>query len=106
MSIYAPQNPVARARRARTGRTLALVLAVLAAAVAGPQAFASDAGSVSPVVADTYTVGSGETLWGIAAGLTPAGGDVRDTVAEIQLLNAMVGGDLRAGEQLYVPVVG
>lgn len=106
MSIYAPQNPVARARRARTGRILALVLAVLAAAVVGPQAFASDAGSAAPVIADTYTVAAGESLWAIASGLTPAGGDVRDTVAEIQQLNAMVGGDLRAGEQIYVPVVG
>ncbi len=106
MSIYAPQNPVARARRARTGRVLALVLALLGAAVIGPQAFATDGGSVEPVAADTYTVGSGETLWGIAVSLTEPGADVRDTVVEIQQLNAMSGGDLRAGEQIYVPVVG
>ncbi|MDN4483983.1 LysM peptidoglycan-binding domain-containing protein [Demequina lignilytica] len=106
MSIYAPQNPVARARRARTGRVLALVLAVLGAAVVGPQAFATEAGDVAPVVADTYTVGSGETLWGIAVSRTEPGEDVRDTVVEIQQLNAMSGGDLRAGDQIYVPVAG
>lgn len=106
MSIYAPQNPVARARRARTGRVLALVIAVLTAAVMGPQAFASEPGAATPVVADTYTVGSGETLWGIATHLTEPGEDVRDTLAEIQRLNAMTGGDLRAGDQIYVPVIG
>ncbi len=105
MSIYAPQNPVAQARRARTGRVIALVLAVMIAAIIGPQAFAAGTGPVEPVVADSYTVGSGETLWGIASALTAPGQDVRDTVAEIQRLNAMSGGDLLAGEQIYVPVV-
>ncbi len=105
MSIYAPQTQVAKARRARTGRVVALAIALVVAAIVGPQAFASSgAGEAAPV--DTYTVASGETLWAIAAGLTAEGGDVRDTVAAIQQLNAMSGSSLQAGEQIFVPLEG
>ncbi len=104
MRIYAPQNPIARARRARTGRVVAVATLLIGAAVFGPQAIASqDAGA--GVAVDTYTVASGETLWGIAAGLTPVGADVRDTLAQIQQLNEREHADLAAGEQIVVPVV-
>ncbi|BDZ61378.1 hypothetical protein Lsed01_01193 [Demequina sediminis] len=113
MSIYAPQNPVAKARRARTGRFLAVVSLLIGAAVIGPQAFASDgtgghgggAGG-SEAAVDSYTVGSGETLWSIAAARTPAGHDVRDTLTEIQHLNAMSSTAVDAGEQIFLPVAG
>ncbi|WP_296664488.1 LysM peptidoglycan-binding domain-containing protein [Demequina sp.] len=104
MSIYAPQTKVARNRRARTGRILGVLLLLGGAAVVGPQAFASD-GPVDPVEIDSYTVASGETLWSIAAALTPAGRDVRDTIGEIQHLNSMSGSGLVAGQQIYLPVV-
>jgi len=103
MSIYAPQNPVAQARRTRAGRVLAVIALLVGAAVLGPQAFASDGGG-EPVPVDTYTVASGETLWEIASGLTPAGHDVRDTMREIQHLNSMPGTALDAGQQIYVPI--
>ncbi len=103
MSIYAPQTAEARARRSRTGRILAVTALLVGAAVVGPQAFASD-GPVEPVAVDVYTVGTGETLWDIAASLTPAGDDVRDTMLDIQHLNAMADTALMAGEQLYLPV--
>ena len=103
MSIYAPQTPQAQARRARARRMLAVVALLVGAAIVGPQAFASD-GPSEPVAVDTYTVGTGETLWDIAAGLTPAGHDVRDTIIDIQHLNAMSGTSLEAGQQLFVPV--
>ncbi len=102
MSIYAPQNPTARARRARAGRILAVAMLLVGAAVVGPQAFASD-GPAEPVRLDTYTVSSGETMWAIASALTPAGGDVRDTIGDIQHLNAMTGTDLVAGQQIFLP---
>ncbi|WP_062465054.1 LysM peptidoglycan-binding domain-containing protein [Demequina soli] len=103
MSIYAPQTGEARARRARAGRFLAVAMLLVAAAVIGPQAFAAD-GPAQPAAVDAYTVGAGETLWDIAAALTPAGDDVRDTVAQIQHLNAMPDTALAAGEQIYLPV--
>ncbi|WP_062465531.1 LysM peptidoglycan-binding domain-containing protein [Demequina maris] len=103
MSIYAPQTAEAQARRTRTGRILAVLLLLVAAAVVGPQAFASD-GPSEPVAVDVYTVGAGETLWDIAAALTSAGDDVRDAMVDIQHLNAMPDTALMAGEQIYLPV--
>ncbi|WP_062384741.1 LysM peptidoglycan-binding domain-containing protein [Demequina iriomotensis] len=103
MSIYAPQNAEARARRTRTGRVAGVTLLLAAAAIFGPQAFASDA-PAEPVAVDAYTVASGETLWDIAAAITPDGDDVRDMIARIQHLNSMPSTALAAGEQIYLPV--
>jgi Tfp pilus assembly protein FimV len=105
MAIYAPNTPVAVARRARTRRVVLFVLFITMAAVFGPKAFATDA-SAEPVQLDTYTVSSGETLWSIAANLTPQGRDVRDTMAAIQEVNAMDSAQLRAGEQILLPQRG
>lgn len=60
--------------------------------------------SAEPVATTTITVGHGDTLWDIAARLTP-GGDVRTTVDEISHLNALSrAGDLEVGQRLVVPV--
>ena len=99
MSIHAVKTPAARARR------VMVVLALLAvAAIFGPQAFATE--STEPVLSDTYTVVAGETLWSIAALVTSADGDVRDTVAAIQELNGMESASLRAGQQILIPSLG
>jgi Tfp pilus assembly protein FimV len=105
MAIYAPNTPVAAARRARTRKVVLFVMFIAAAGVFGPKAFATDS-SAAPVQLDTYTVGSGETLWSIAANLTPEGRDVRDTMAAIQEVNAMSGSQLQAGEQILLPQQG
>lgn len=102
MAIYAPNTRVAQMRRARTRRVVILAMLMAAAAVFGPKAFAADE-SAGPVQLDTYTVGSGETLWSIAANLTPEGRDVRDTMAAIQDVNAMPDAQLQAGEQILLP---
>lgn len=99
MAIYAPRTRVARARR-----TVVVSVLLVIGAVVGPQAFANDS-KTAPVPLDTYTVGSGESLWSIAAELTPQGGDVRDMMDRIQALNAMQGSQLTAGEQLLIPPV-
>ncbi len=105
MAIYAPNTRTMQLRRARLRRIVLLVVLIAAAAVFGPKAFATDA-SAAPVQLDTYTVGNGDTLWAIAANLTPEGRDVRDTMAEIQDVNAMSGSQLQAGEQILLPAVG
>ena len=105
MAIYAPNTPIAAARRARTRKAVLFVLLIVMAAVFGPKAFATD-GSAEAVQLDTYTVSSGETLWSIAANLTPQGRDVRDTMAAIQEVNAMDGAQLKAGEQILLPQQG
>lgn len=104
MAIYAPNTRTAALRRARLRRMLVLVVLIAAGAVFGPKAFATDA-TAAPVQLDTYTVGSGDTLWDIAANLTPQGRDVRDTMAQIQDVNAMTGTQLQAGEQILLPHV-
>ena len=48
-------------------------------------------------------VGTGDTLWGIAAELD-ADGDVRSTMREIERLNALDSVALSAGQKLRVPV--
>ena len=58
----------------------------------------------APVSVDTYTVGSGESLWSIAAGITAPGQDVRDTVDHLADLNNMASSALVAGQQILVPV--
>lgn len=102
MAIYAPQTAQARFRRARVRRFLVVTALIVAAAVFGPQAFASN-GEGDPAALSTYTVGSGETLWSIASSMTPVGDDVRETMAQIQRLNAMTGSQVMTGDQLVVP---
>ena len=98
MAIYAPKT-----RSARLRRTVVLAVLIAAGAVFGPQAFATDE-TAPPVQLDTYTVGTGETLWSIAANLTPEGRDVRETLAEIKSVNALTGSALQAGQQILLPL--
>ncbi len=96
--LYAIDTPQARRRR----RTLAAVIVAITVAIVGPQAVAGDEPPV-PVAFDTYTVAAGETLWSIAADLTPTGDDVNETIGEIQALNAKESSALQAGEQILIP---
>lgn len=92
-------------RRGRLART-AIGIAVMASALAfAPRALAAGAGDGShvPVLADTYTVAAGETLWEIAAAVAP-GQSTDATVALIMELNGLSSASLRAGEQILVPV--
>lgn len=89
------------------GRRVVRAVAVLVAAGAlltGGRAVADS--PAPPVSVDTYTVGSGETLWSIASAFTAPGEDVRDTVDRLAELNGMGGSGLTAGEQILVPAAG
>lgn len=104
MAIYAPQTRSARLRRKAT-LSIGLLIAAFAVVInVGPQATAQD-DAVQPAQLDTYTVARGESLWSIAADLTPQGGDVSATVITIKQLNALSGSQLRAGAQLYIPAI-
>lgn len=87
------------------GRVVVAVLALLlvgfggAVVAAGADASAPHQG----VQVVQHTVTSGETLWVIARPLVRPGEDVRDVVAEIESLNGLESGALRAGQVLWLP---
>ena len=99
----APQVGVRLTRRCR----LVVFLAALALLLAAAFSLGSVAvGSETPGQAESteiVMVGTGDTLWGIAAELN-ADGDVRTTMEEIERLNALDSAVLYAGQKLRVPV--
>ncbi len=60
----------------------------------------------APHATTTYVVQPGDTLWSLAAARTPAGSDVRATIAEIKDLNDLAGSMLLVGDQMLLPVTG
>lgn len=106
--VVGTKTPVVLTARGRLlVRTLTAVLAaVLAFGVLG---FGKDVAiaalSSTPhevAVSHAVVVKPGETLWQIAARELP-GGDVRDAVARIRVLNALEGRSLQAGQTIAIP---
>ena len=93
-------------RLTRRGRVVVVVAALLVAFAIG--VFVTAAGSVAtqqpgtPAPTKIVQVGTGDTLWDIAASLADDG-DVRAVMAEIKQLNALDSGELQAGQRLVVP---
>ena len=105
-SVVRTVEPAARLRLTRRGR---VVLAVLVALLVGMVAtvFASVADADAPRVPQevtVHTVSAGESLWQVAASVTTAGDDVRDTMDQVMDLNHLEGSQLAVGQQLVVPV--
>jgi hypothetical protein len=98
--------PRSTVRLTRRGRLVVLVAALAVAFAIG--VFVTAAGSVAtqepgtPEPTRIVQVGSGDTLWGIAADLA-ADGDVRAVMEEIKQLNALDSGVVQAGQRLVVP---
>jgi LysM repeat protein len=100
--------PVRRSqvRLTHRGRVVVLLAALLLAFVVGVLVAAGSVATQEPGTPEPtriMTVGTGDTLWAIAADLTPAGGDVRDTMEQIERLNALESGMLVAGQRIVVP---
>lgn len=55
---------------------------------------------------ESHIVGQGQNLWVIAEDITPPGGDVRATVADIRDLNGMSSSVVQVGQTLIVPASG
>lgn len=53
---------------------------------------------------EQHLVVTGDTLWDIAAGYTPAGGDVRHTVYDIRQANHLESASIFPGQVLQIPV--
>ena len=102
----APRPAPTSVRLTRRGRVVVVVLMLglllAALTVFGPHSAATgEAGT--PVPTRTVEVGQGETLWGIASDVAKPG-QVRETVHQIEELNALTGPGLRVGQEIAVPV--
>ncbi|MDN4159970.1 LysM peptidoglycan-binding domain-containing protein [Nocardioides abyssi] len=98
----ATRTTVRLTRRGRLTVFLLALTAVLAAGlfIAAGSVATEEAGTPEPT--RVVMVGTGETLWGIAADLADDG-DVRATMREIERLNALDSAVLDAGQRLVVP---
>ena len=115
LGVRRPQSrPLSRSqsratvRLTRRGRVVVLLLGLAIALAVG---VFLGAGSVATEQPGTPTptrivmVGSGDTLWDIAADAADAtgSGDVREMVTRIERLNALESGMVLAGQRLRVP---
>lgn len=82
--------------------SLPVLVAIGFGVMNGGSALASLDGGAPAGTFDTYTVGSGDTLWGIASTVAPHA-DPRDVVAEISVLNNLATSQLAAGQALAIP---
>lgn len=101
-------RPVSRGqvRLTRRGRLVvfAAMLAVVFAVVLALSGQSTASGeSGEDVRTERIVVQPGDTLWTIA-GQYADGGDVRETIDELEQLNALDTAMLRAGQELFVPV--
>ena len=89
-------------RMTRRGRIVFLVAFIAVAALAMiVMSGLADAGS--PQQVRYIQVAPGQTLTEIAQTIG-GGGDIRDTIAEIEQMNGMSGAALQAGQRLVLPV--
>ena len=88
-------------RRRRVSLTVLVALAL--AGLIGPVARAVAGPSLAPVAHRTYVVHGGDTLWSIAARVTPSE-DPRPVVARIQQANHLGAGAIVPGQTLTVPL--
>lgn len=86
-------------------RHVMLVFAALAVALGiGIAAGLQTQTSAGSGATETVVISAGQSLWEVAAPLTPAGQDVRTTMVEIRELNGLEGSTLIPGQELTIPV--
>ena len=93
-------------RLTRRGRLVVFLLAIVAVLAVGVLLAAGSVATPEPGVAEpttVVTVGTGDTLWELAAERA-ADGDVQEMVHRIERLNALDSSMLVAGQRLRVPV--
>ena len=93
-------------RRHGTSLAFGLVAAVALGLGVGMLVPQRDGLPAGPTEVSAYTVRPGDTLWGYAERITPAGHDVSRTVQELVDLNHLRGPELNAGKRILVQVRG
>jgi Tfp pilus assembly protein FimV len=99
-------SPIRLTRRGRlliVGAVMALM--VLSGLILGHGSSQAAGRDSQQATSRTLTVKPGDTLWSVAARIAPHS-DPRLVVADIESRNHLIGGQVRAGEQLRVPRVG
>ncbi len=92
-------------RLTRRGRLVVLAFALMAVLAIGVVLASGAVGTLesgTPTPTETVMVGTGDTLWDIAAEAAD-GGDTREMVERIKSLNALDSGMVTAGQRLRVP---
>ena len=111
-TAHLPTRPIRPAgatphyRLTRRGRLVVLALSVLVAlaamvVIAGGSVATSTEGADVPT--ETVLVSPGDTLWALASDAA-GDGDVRDMMTRIERLNGLEGGQVAAGEKIFVPL--
>lgn len=92
-------------RRGRLLVTLVVLIGLIAAVVAGAASVAAGSASSADAAPTTtvVVVQPGQTLWELAAGAA-GGGDTREVVRQIRLLNGLTGSGVVPGQALTVPL--
>lgn len=94
--------PSSTLRLTRRGRVVVFGLALLVVLAAFLVLSARSVATDTPEVTEIVMVGTGDTLWDIAADHADDG-DVLEMMAHIKDLNDLEGGALMAGQKLRVP---
>jgi hypothetical protein len=98
---YQPSYRLTRRGRLAVFAFSLLVILAIGVVLASGAVGTKESGTPEPT--ETVMVGTGDTLWGIAAEAAD-GGDVREMVERIKRLNALDSGLVTAGQRLRVPV--
>ena len=102
----APAPNPTTSRPDRAGRDRYLVsprILVALLALATVSVLATSVQADQPVAVQAYTVRPGDTLWSIAAEITPAGVDVREAIAVVRELNELDASVIHPGQVLKLP---
>lgn len=95
-------RPTSSLRLTRRGRIVVFALAMLVVLAAFVLLSGGSVATDSPEATEVVMVGTGDTLWGIAAEHADDG-EVLEMVAHIKDLNGLDSGSLMAGQKLRVP---